>query len=148
MASDRPILIYGAGAVGGYLAGTLEAGGERVALVARPRIAEAVERHGLVLRELGVERISHPEIAREDINPRLTILTIRAYDVEAALPDLRRLIGSDGLILAMQNGAGSEDLLADALGRERVLAGTLTVSAGMEEPGIITRYSRQGGLAV
>jgi 2-dehydropantoate 2-reductase len=48
----------------------------------------------------------------------------------------------------MQNGVGSEELLACAIGQDRVLAGALTVSAGMEQPGIITRYSKQGGIVL
>lgn len=52
------------------------------------------------------------------------------------------------MILAMQNGVGSEEALAEALGRERVLAGTITFSVGMDEPGIVTRFGPRGGLGL
>jgi 2-dehydropantoate 2-reductase len=48
----------------------------------------------------------------------------------------------------MQNGIGTEEDLADSIGRDRLLAGTLTIRPGMGEPGVVTRYSRSGGVAL
>lgn len=45
------ILVYGAGAVGGYLGGKLALAGRRVTLVARPDTAEAINRDGLHITE-------------------------------------------------------------------------------------------------
>jgi 2-dehydropantoate 2-reductase len=75
-------------------------------------------------------------------------LAVRAYDVRAAIPDIRALLGEQGLLVAFQNGVGTEEILAEQLGRERVLAGTLTVSAGISEPGVIRRFSKGGGVAL
>jgi 2-dehydropantoate 2-reductase len=58
------------------------------------------------------------------------------------------LLGESGLVLAMQNGVGSEEMLGRAFGRERVLVGTTTVSVGMDEPGVVTRNSRSGGVGL
>ena len=153
MAPERSIVVYGAGAVGGYLGGKLAGGasGAGVTLVGRAGVVEAVQRHGLILQDGQTELVAHPAAVSTSAGLPpcdLVILTVRAYDVASSIPDVRALLGETGLVLAMQNGVGSEELLAEALGRERVLPGTLTVSAGMEEPGIITRYSRQGGVAL
>lgn len=158
MAAERSVVIFGAGAVGGYLGGRLGRvkEGPAITLIGRPPMLEAVRECGLVLRERDSESVTHPAVAvsgesaleGRDGAYDLVILTVRAYDVAASLPDVRALMGDSGLVLAMQNGVGSEEELAEALGRDRVLAGTLTVSAGIEEPGIVTRYSRGGGVAM
>jgi 2-dehydropantoate 2-reductase len=153
MTTGRSIVIFGAGAVGGYLGAKLMQGGTAgaVALVSRQAMVEAVRSEGLRLQEAGESTVVRPAATSSagDLPPcDLVILTVRAYDVERSLPEVQTLFEHGGLLLAMQNGVGSEELLADALGRDRVLAGALTVSAGMEQPGIITRYSTQGGVAL
>jgi len=154
MESKRSIVIFGAGAVGGYLGGKLGAGAAATAdltLLGRARIAHAIAEHGLILHELDHDQVTYPRIVTsvEGLPPcDLLLLTVRTYDVAGSIDDLRALLGERGLLLALQNGVGSEEELARALGRHRVLPGTLTVSAGMEQPGSITRYSRAGGLAL
>ncbi len=154
MGSKRSIVIFGAGAVGGYVGGTLAASAAPtvdLTLLGRARIAHAIAEHGLVLRELDHDQVTHPRIVTsvEGLPPcDLVLLTVRTYDLAGSIDDVRALLGERGLVLALQNGVGSEEELAQALGRHRVLPGTLTVSAGMEQPGSITRYSHAGGLAL
>lgn len=152
MAPERRLAVYGSGAVGGYLGGKLAATGlAGVTLVARPRVVSAVEDHGLIIREHDGEMISRPAVVdsvRGLAPVDAALLTVRTYDVASSIPDLHNLLGTDGILLAFQNGAGTEEELAGALGRDRVFPCTLTVSEGMEEPGIITRYSRSGGIAL
>lgn len=153
MEDSRSILVYGAGAVGGFLGGRLAAAGTSagVTLLARPAVAKAVENRGLILREPEREDVTRPAVvtSAEGIGPfDLVLLTVRTYDVPAAIPDLQRLIGWHGRVAAFQNGVGTEEELAAALGPDHVLAATLTVSVGMEEPGVVTRYSRSGGVAL
>jgi 2-dehydropantoate 2-reductase len=147
-------VIYGAGAVGGFLGARLASISEHppsVTLVARPRVVQAVDARGLVVREFGKESTSHPRIAESSssLPPQdLVLLTIRTYDVAESIEDVLALLGERGVLIAFQNGVGTEEDLAEALGRDRVIAGTLTVSAGMEQPGVVTRYSKGGGVAL
>jgi 2-dehydropantoate 2-reductase len=76
------------------------------------------------------------------------LLAVRTYDVEAAIPELRALLQEDGRVVALQNGVGTEEILAEALGRARIVTGALTVSAGITAPGIVDRYSEGGGVAL
>lgn len=154
MASKRSVVVFGAGAVGGYLGAKL---GARTAatvdltLVGRAGAAQAIAEQGLILHELDRDQVTHPRIVTSVdglLRCDLVLLTVRTYDVAGSIDSVRALLGDQGLVLALQNGVGSEEELAAALGRHRVLPGTLTVSAGMELPGRITRYSRAGGLAL
>lgn len=153
MAASESIVVFGAGAVGGYLGGKLAyaSAANRVTLLGRPRVVDVIREKGLVVREGKAETIVHPdtatsagEIGRAD----LVLLTVRAYDLEGAIPDLHGLLDRHSLVVALQNGVGSEERLAEALGRDRVLAGTLTTSVAMDETGTVTRLSRGGGVAV
>jgi 2-dehydropantoate 2-reductase len=153
MAASRSIVVYGAGAVGCYLGGKVATANPStsITLIGRPAIVEAIEARGLMIVEGATTTITRPNAASTVIGlpaVDLVLLSVRAYDVEASLTDLWTLLGDDGSLVALQNGVGSEEILARELGRERVLAGTLTVSVGMEEPGIVTRHSSGGGIAL
>lgn len=138
------VLIYGAGAVGCYLGSRLDG----VTLLGRPAVVEAIRRDGLVRHEGGVEHRTRPSVVTESSTADIILLTVRGDDTAPVIPDLHRTLAPDGVVVAMQNGVGTEEILAGALGRERVIAGTLTVSVGMEQPGVVARYSRSGGLAL
>ncbi|HEX8919662.1 MAG TPA: 2-dehydropantoate 2-reductase N-terminal domain-containing protein, partial [Chloroflexota bacterium] len=153
MEADRTVAILGAGAVGGYLGARLAASpfAPQVILIGRPLLVDAIEYNGLVLHEAGgnrTERLAAVSSAEHVAPADLTVLTVRTYDVSSAVLQARRLMGEKGLLLAMQNGVGTEDELAEALGRDRVLAGTLTASVTMDQPGVITRLSSSGGVAL
>jgi len=120
-------------------------------LIGRQRIADAVSLRGLILRHGDAESVTHPKMVTSAEHAGvhdLVILCVRSYDVEASVADARVLTGDHGVLLAMQNGVGSEEILAGAFGRERVVAGTLTARTAMEEPGIVTRCSRADGVAL
>jgi 2-dehydropantoate 2-reductase len=152
MAPEERLAVYGAGAVGGYLGGKLSGTGvAEVTLIGRPRMVAVVAEHGLILREQGGDEVSRPRAvdSAQGLEPfDAVLLTVRTYDVAASIPDLRALLGPEGILLAFQNGVGTEEILAEVLGPERVFPCTLTVSVGMEEPGIVTGYSRSGGIAL
>ena len=152
MAAERSLLVFGAGSVGGYLGGKLAAVTSwYVTLLGRPALVDAVTDHGLVVREHGTESVSHPVVTSK-LDSRasydLVMLTVRTYDVARVIPELEGAVGESGLLLAMQNGVGTEEALAERLGRDRIIVGTLTVRPGMDQPGVVTRYSQSGGVAL
>lgn len=149
----KSVVIYGAGAVGGYLGGNLALANPdlTVRLIARPPTVKAINDSGLILRRGDAEQTARVQAAESALGIPpcdLVILGVRAYDVERSVEDVRRLIGDRGLVLAMQNGVGSEEVLSTRLGPERVLAGTLTARVGTEAPGTVVRHSRSGGVAL
>src|SRR4051794_9774663 len=101
MAPERSIVVFGAGAVGGYLGGKLSSAPgatPRLTLIGRPPLVEAVERNGLIVREQHGDSVSHPTIVTTAADlPRcdLLLLTVRTYDIDTAIRDIRdRLMGS------------------------------------------------------
>lgn len=153
MADSHTAIIVGAGAVGGYLGAGLATASPpwRVTLVGRSAGVQTIQRDGL--RIGGIDRDLHvfPAITSttDGIEPApLVVLAVRSDDVAAAIDSLRSLLTRDGIVLAIQNGLGTDDLLVDALGRERVVSGALTTSVMVTAPGTIERTSQANGIAL
>jgi 2-dehydropantoate 2-reductase len=134
------IAVVGAGAVGGFYAARLARSGERVSVIARGAHLRAIRERGLLVwSPLGdhvvrIEAESDP--AR--VGPvDLVILAIKTYSNPQMLPLLPELCGPDTTVLTLQNGVASADALADAVGAERVLAGTTYVATAIVAPGVI-----------
>lgn len=152
-----PILIYGAGAVGQFVGGSLALAGEAVTLLGRPALCAALADRPLRLawehppagepaaREVRVSAI--PAIDALAVSPSLVILTAKGYDTASALPDLRRLVAGGAIVLTLQNGVGNEEALAEGLGAGAVRSGAFTISVSLPSPGTVVRHTAKGGLA-
>jgi 2-dehydropantoate 2-reductase len=102
------ICIFGAGAIGGFLAAKLAAAGVAdLSLVARGAHLEAIQRDGLKLIEGGVERSLRIRAASpsEELGPQdYVILALKAHSVTGALDQIVPLLGPDTAVVTAQNG--------------------------------------------
>ncbi|MFC6066978.1 ketopantoate reductase family protein [Streptomyces ochraceiscleroticus] len=101
------ICVYGAGAVGGHIAGRLGATGGDVSVIARGKHLAAIRQHGLRVETRDGELLSHPVATDQpgDLEPQdIVIVAVKA----PALPDIAEHLGSllekDGLALFVLNG--------------------------------------------
>lgn len=158
VARDRPasrpalnILVYGAGAVGSFLAARLGLTGAEVTLLGRPAAVESLARTGLALETGGRTFVALVRaIASVDAlhtPPDLVLLAVKSQDTAAALPDVQRLAAMGATICTMQNGVGNEAALIAAVGAEHVLSGAITISVSMPEPGLVVQHTGEGGVA-
>jgi 2-dehydropantoate 2-reductase len=146
------ILIYGAGAVGGYIGGHLTQAGEEVVLLTRPAAAEAIAMRGLQLysmdgehRHVRVRAVTSAEAAFADGRGYDRIaFTVKAYDTVSAILELQAVRPDPPPILCLQNGVGGEASLAEAFGDERVVAGVMTTPVSLKEPGVVVEEKRRG----
>jgi 2-dehydropantoate 2-reductase len=145
-------LVYGTGAVGGLVGGRLALSGQPVTFLARPRIAEAMQRGGLDLGAPGAPaHLSNPRVITELAEARgdeldAVLLAVKAYDCQEASAALAA-IGGKAAVVCLLNGIGNEATLAAALGPGRVIAATLTTAVTMPEAGRI-RVERERGLSL
>lgn len=66
----------------------------------------------------------------------LVVIATKAMDVEAAAESARALVGPETIVLTIQNGLGSADRVARALGEERLAVGVAGgFGASIVEPG-------------
>jgi len=99
--------VFGAGAIGGFLAARLEAAGTPVSVVARGPHLAAMQADGLVLDSGGERTTTRPRAVSDPaaIGPQdYVFLTLKAHSLEPALPQLRLLIGPDTTVVAAVNG--------------------------------------------
>ncbi len=150
------ILIFGAGAVGSYLGARLSQAGHAVTLVSRRPASEAIKTNGLTLLEDGKRLVTRPKILpslREAIvkknNYDLVVLCVKSYDAQAALYELVAFYPAAPAIITMQNGIGIEELFGEELGRDRIIAGSLTTPLSYETANsiVVERSDRGLGLA-
>jgi 2-dehydropantoate 2-reductase len=135
------IAVVGAGGVGGYFGARLADLGADVSFIARGAHLEAMRTTGLkVFSPLGDVKLDHvratedpASIGRVDV----VLFTVKLYDTRAACALLGPLIGPDTVVVTLQNGVESVDLLTAGIGRSHVAGGVAHVFAVIAEPGVI-----------
>jgi len=126
------IVVYGAGSLGSLIGGLL-AREHAVTLVGRDPHAATVAADGLAV-DGAVEAEVAPAATTDGtgLAADLAVVTVKAFDTEAAAADLAT--GRFDAVLSLQNGLGNEATLAAAVDAP-VLAGTATYGAVLREPG-------------
>jgi 2-dehydropantoate 2-reductase len=131
--------MLGAGALGSAIGGTLAAGGSDVTLVDvyKPHV-DAINAQGLRMRIGDGERIVKVRAtteARAVGIVDLVIVLVKSFHTREAMAAARSIVGADTVVMSLQNGLGHEDILAEVVGREHVLAGKTYVGGVFLEPG-------------
>jgi 2-dehydropantoate 2-reductase len=103
------LIIIGAGAVGGVVAGRLAGAGADVAVVARGAHLEAIRRDGLLLREPGGDSVhhlpAHDSPASVDWRADdVAVLAVKGGDTHAVLSQVPR----ERPVVCLQNGVANE----------------------------------------
>src|SRR5659263_474984 len=101
------VCIYGAGAIGGWIGSGLARAGCNVSMVARGATLDALQLHGLRLREGG--RVSSQEVVSSASPAELGVQDLVVLAVKApSLPEVARqispLIGPNTMVLTAMNG--------------------------------------------
>ncbi|MEC5408559.1 ketopantoate reductase family protein [Paraburkholderia sp. MPAMCS5] len=121
------IAILGAGALGCAVGATLTDGGHEVWLLDRsPVHVETMRRDGLQVDDANGSRRVAVRAATQasDVGVAdLVVVLVKSFHTDAAMRGALALVGPGTLVLSLQNGLGHEDILADIVGREHVLAG-------------------------
>lgn len=151
------IAVLGAGALGCALGGVLTEAGHEVWLVNRGREhVDAMRARGLVMREQAgagaagtVERVvpvhattDCREIAASGSPVDLLVVLVKSFHTEAAVAGALPIVGAQTTVLSLQNGLGHEDVLAAAVGRERVIGGKTYAGGVLLGPGHIVVGTR------
>ncbi len=136
------IAVIGAGAMGCLYGSILSSHCEVTLFDVAPAVVDAINAHGILCTEPdGRER-------RCKVSARLTgdcgsggyalvILFVKDLYSRAALEANRALIGSDTLLLSLQNGMGNEEIMRDFAAPERILLGTTKHNCVTREAGVI-----------
>jgi 2-dehydropantoate 2-reductase len=111
-----------------------------------------IEEHGLRVEQPGGSTLVRPpvvtNIADLKASPDFVLLTVKAYSVAEALPDLEQLAASGATIVSLQNGVGTEERLVETRAIKRLIAASLTISVGTSGEGTVRQETSHGGLAL
>jgi 2-dehydropantoate 2-reductase len=134
------IAVVGAGAVGSYYGAHLANRGHAVRFLLRSDF-DAVRRHGLhVVRPDGEIRLERVEAAPspKEIGPVDLVLVALKTTANGSLRELvAPLLHEHTAIVTLQNGLGSDELLAELFGARRVLGGLCFICVNRVAPGEI-----------
>lgn len=155
------VAIFGAGAIGGYVAARLAAAGRvDLSVVARGAHLDAMRGSGLRLVEDGVETtvpVKASSDATEFGMQDYVVLALKAHSVAPALSQFTPLIGENTAVVTMQNGVpwwyfyrlkgpfeGARidavdpgGTIWDAIGPQRVIGSVVYPAAEVDAPGVI-----------
>ena len=145
------ICVVGAGGVGGLLAAVLRRAGNDVSVVVTERHLDPIRRNGLAL--IAPSGRFSVELQAE-ADPRavgacdVVVVTPKMWAVEAIAPTLEPLLGENTAVIPLQNGIDSPRVLANALGWEHVVYGSASMSAAIQEPGVIRQVNPNTAITV
>jgi 2-dehydropantoate 2-reductase len=152
----KQVLVYGSGAIGGYLGSRLLYSGNQVVMLDRPSTADEINQEGFTVEE-GDKIIHVKPLAVSSLtdayalNNRydLILLGLKSYDLPIALNALAAHDPDGATILTVQNGIGIEQPFIRTFGGRRILAGSLTTPVSKKGPFhlVVERSNRGLGLA-
>ena len=116
-AAPGPVLVMGAGSVGGYVGGCLQAAGVEVHFVGRPRMLGAWREHGLrVTDQDGRDERLAASVLRlwgtvpTGLVPSLVLLTVKCGATREAAAALGAVLPAGTPVLSLQNGLGNAEV--------------------------------------
>jgi 2-dehydropantoate 2-reductase len=157
------ILVFGAGAIGTYIGGSLALAGHHVVFLEQPTAVEELLGRGLRLElkkaESGRQKTEdsifvikpsefncasslHEALALGPFD--ISIYALKSFDTAAALEGMKPFVGQMPPILCLSNGVDNEPALAALLGADKVIAGTVTSSVARRAVGDIVLEKLRG----
>jgi len=130
----------GSGGLGGYFGARLAKGGADVHFIARGKHLEAMRRDGLHVE--GPEPIHIPRVNATD-DPRevgvvdFAIVGVKLWDTEAALEQMRPMVGPATALISFQNGVLKDQYLRAAYDASQIVGGVGYVATTIDRPGVI-----------
>jgi 2-dehydropantoate 2-reductase len=142
---NQPIVVWGAGAMGGTLGARLARAGHEVLFVdTDPQHVRAIQERGL--RIVGpIDDFTQPvRIVQPDrVEPGLgaVLLAVKAHHTQSAIRSIAPLLDPAGFVVSVQNGL-NESTIADVVGARRTVGCFVNYGADVVEPGVIMRGNR------
>jgi 2-dehydropantoate 2-reductase len=138
------LLVVGAGSTGGYLGGRLAQAGRDVSFLVRPTRAAQLREQGLRLVSPHGDATLHPKVvtAGELISPYdAVLLTVKGFQLDAALDDIAPAVGQETMILPVLNGMRHMEIIARRFSPFNLVGCALKVATALEDDGKIVQLT-------
>lgn len=130
--------IMGAGAIGSVIGGMLARNGDKVTLVGRKSHIDEIRKSGLHIGGIwgdhtisDLNAVTEPPQECQDI----VILTVKSFDTARAAAEAMPMVGTNTVVVSIQNGLGNIETLTSIFGKEKVIGGMAIFGAILTEPG-------------
>lgn len=144
------LLVVGAGSTGGYFGARLAQAGRDVTFLVRPARAAQLRAAGLRVTSPHGDIALAPQVvtAAELAGPYDAILlTVKGFQLDAAVQDIAPAVGVETMILPVLNGMGHMEVLAQAFTPHNVVGCALKVATVLEDDGRIVQLTPLQDLA-
>lgn len=138
------LLVIGAGSTGGYLGGRLALAGRDVTYLVRPARAEKLRATGLRIVSPRGDATVQPKLVtagKIDGPYDVVLLTVKAYQLEAAAEDMAPAIGPETMILPVLNGMRHMDILGKRFSPHNPIGCALKVATVLGDDGRIIQLT-------
>jgi 2-dehydropantoate 2-reductase len=142
---QEPLVIWGAGAIGGAIGAAFIAAGQPVIFV--DNVAEhvaAINLQGLrITGPLGETLVRAPAFLPEQLSGhyRCVLLAVKSHHTAGAIQQIAPHLAATGFVVSLQNGL-NERVIAEVVGIERTVGAFLNFGADFLEPGVIHHGGR------
>lgn len=133
--------IMGAGAIGSVIGGMLARNGHKVTLVGRRPHIEEIRKNGLQISGIWGEHtirdlnaVTEAPHEYQDI----VIITVKSFDTASAARKALPMVGTNSIIVPVQNGLGNIETLTGIFEKEKIIGGMAIFGAILTEPGNVT----------
>jgi 2-dehydropantoate 2-reductase len=141
-----PVAVMGAGSVGCYVGGRLQAAGAQVHFIGRPRVLGALRERGLTLTDRDGSR-ARLEAKQLDLRPEpgaldagaLVLLCVKSGATAEAAAALARALPAGTLAVSLQNGVANAQVAVQAAPQLIWLAGMVPFNVAEVGPGCFHR---------
>ena len=158
--SQLKVLSFGAGAIGTYIGGSLALAGHNVVFVEQAKVADELRERGLRL-SLSLDKRRNTKEAYQ-VEPSafviassleealrygpfdVAIYALKSFDTPAALEGITPFAEKMPPVLCLSNGVDNEPAIANVLGLDKVIYGTVTSAIGRRAAGDIVLEKLRG----
>jgi 2-dehydropantoate 2-reductase len=144
------LLVVGAGSTGGYYGARLAQAGRNVTFLVRPARAAQLRETGLRITSPLGDITLHPNLVTPGAIAQpydVVLLTVKGFQLDAALNDLAPAIGPETMILPVLNGMRHMDILAARFGAHTLIGCALRVATELQPDGSIVQLNPNQDLA-
>jgi 2-dehydropantoate 2-reductase len=135
------VAVIGAGGVGAYFGGRLAEAGAEVWFVARGAHLQSMKAGGLRVESVAGGFVVEPVRATEDPVEigavDFVLVAVKTWQLDEALRILPPLIGPQTAVVSLLNGVEAPAQIAERIGRQHVLPGSVRIFSAIDGPGIV-----------
>lgn len=141
------VALLGAGAVGAYFIwGLSEKLGENFCVVAKGERKSRLEKEGLIIN--GKQYTLCVKEPQEVGEVDLLLVSSKQDALEAALDDIKIMVGENTSVISLLNGVRSEEIIGNAIGMQHMLYAVMRIASVREENKITFSPEHTAGIYV